>query len=180
MATPLPAVLEVETRSATEVVDITSRVDALIAGAPEGSCLLYLRHTTAGLMVVTNEEGAPADMMDILQTLTPPLAFRYARPDDSFVDMADLAEGAGEPDPPRAGEVVYADAANVLCRRWNWRQDARSLIRPHTSRAIITVQAHGWGDLEAALQDLADLVREFCDGNCRLAIADAARRTVEV
>ena len=30
----------------------------------------------------------------------------------------------------RPGEVVYADAAHVLCRRWNWRQDARSLITP--------------------------------------------------
>jgi len=77
MATTLPAVLEVETRSASEVVDITRRVDALIADAHDGSCLLYLRHTTAGLMVVTNEEGVPADIMDILQTLTPPLAFRH-------------------------------------------------------------------------------------------------------
>ena len=77
MATTPPAVLEVETRSATEVVDITSRVDALIAGAPEGSCLLYLRHTTAGLMVVTNEEGVPADIMDILQSLIPDRTYRH-------------------------------------------------------------------------------------------------------
>ena len=40
------------------------------------------------------------------------------------------ARRASEPEAPKAGEVVYADAAHVLCRRWNWRQDARSLIRP--------------------------------------------------
>ena len=38
-----------------------------------------------------------------------------------------------EPEAPKAGEVVYADAAHVLCRRWNWRQDARSLITPATT-----------------------------------------------
>ena len=45
-----------------------------------------------------------------------------------------------EPEAPKAGEVVYADAAHVLCRRWNWRQDARSLITAATARAVVTVQ----------------------------------------
>jgi DNA/RNA-binding domain of Phe-tRNA-synthetase-like protein len=119
---------------------------------------------------------------DDLDAVTPPFAFRYARPDDSFVDMADLAadgETAAEPDAPKPGEVVYADAAGtVLCRRWNWRQDARSLIRPQTSRAIVTVQANGWGDVATAVEDLADLIGRFCGGRCRTAVADAAHRTV--
>ena len=66
---------------------------------------------------------------DDLDKVTPPLAFRYAREGDSFVDMADAEEGE-EPEAPKPGEVVYADAAHVLCRRWNWRQDARTLITP--------------------------------------------------
>ena len=37
------------------------------------------------------------------------------------------AEAGEDPnDPPKEGEVVYADARHVLCRRWNWRQDART------------------------------------------------------
>ena len=75
---------------------------------------------------------------DDLDKVTPPLAFRYAREGDSFVDMAEAGE---EPEAPKAGEVVYADAAHVLCRRWNWRQDARTLITPATTRAVVTVQA---------------------------------------
>src|SRR5260370_5120109 len=44
------------------------------------------------------------------------LAFRYARQGDSFVDMG--AEAGEDPnDPPKDGEVVYADARHVLCRR---------------------------------------------------------------
>jgi DNA/RNA-binding domain of Phe-tRNA-synthetase-like protein len=117
---------------------------------------------------------------DDLDRVAPPFAFRYARPHDSFVDMAELAaegEEGAEAEAPKPGEVVYADAAKVLCRRWNWRQDARSLIRPETTRAIVTVQANGAGDVAAAMDDLVDLVGRFCGGRCRMAIADAAHRT---
>src|ERR1044072_840414 len=73
-----------------------------------------------------------------LDKVTPPFAFRYAREGDSFVDMAEEGE---RPEAPKPGEVVYSDAAHVLCRRWNWRQDARTLITPATTRAVVTV--HG-------------------------------------
>lgn len=69
--------LVILTQSANEVVDITERVGALIGSAPGGNCHLYLRHTTAGLMVVTSESGVSEDIMDILQTLTPKLAYRH-------------------------------------------------------------------------------------------------------
>ena len=119
---------------------------------------------------------------DDLDEVAPPFAFRYARPDDSFVDMADAAsEGeTAEPEAPKPGEVVYADATKVLCRRWNWRQDARSLIRPQTARAIVTVQANGWGDVTTATADLADLIGRFCGGRCRIEIADGAHHTVNL
>ena len=77
MTTTKLAAIELETRSAREVVDITERVDALLAGARDGSCHLFLRHTTAGLMIITGEAGVPEDIMDILQSLTPKLAYRH-------------------------------------------------------------------------------------------------------
>jgi DNA/RNA-binding domain of Phe-tRNA-synthetase-like protein len=117
---------------------------------------------------------------DDLDKVTPPFAFRYAREDDSFVDMADAVEGESEPEAPKPGEVVYADADHVLCRRWNWRQDARSLITPATTRAIVTVQANGAGDVAAAVDDLVHLIAQYCAGNCRTAMLDAAHRRAVV
>jgi DNA/RNA-binding domain of Phe-tRNA-synthetase-like protein len=111
---------------------------------------------------------------DDLDKVTPPFAFRYAREGDSFVDMAEEGDA---PEAPKAGEVVYADAAHVLCRRWNWRQDARTLITPTTRRAIVTVQGNGAGDVEAGAKDLIDLITKFCGGQCRVAILNAAHRT---
>jgi secondary thiamine-phosphate synthase enzyme len=77
MTTTRPVTIELETRSAREVVDITERVDALLDGAPDGSCHLFLRHTTAGLMILTGEASVPEDVMDILQSLVPPRAYRH-------------------------------------------------------------------------------------------------------
>jgi DNA/RNA-binding domain of Phe-tRNA-synthetase-like protein len=111
---------------------------------------------------------------DDLDRVTPPLCFRTAREGDSFVDMADAEEGE-VPEAPKPGEVVYADSAHVLCRRWNWRQDARSIIRPETRRAVVTVQANGAGEVAAGANDLIDLIEKFCGGTCRTAVLDRSR-----
>jgi DNA/RNA-binding domain of Phe-tRNA-synthetase-like protein len=116
---------------------------------------------------------------DDLDRVEPPLAFRFARAGDSFIDMG--AEAGEDPnDPPKAGEVVYADARHVLCRRWNWRQDARTGISTGTRRAVVTVQANGWGDLEAAVEDLKALASAFCAASVRLAVAVADASTPRV
>jgi DNA/RNA-binding domain of Phe-tRNA-synthetase-like protein len=115
---------------------------------------------------------------DDLDRVMPPFTFRYAREGDSFVDMADAETGEG-PEAPKQGEVVYADAAHVLCRRWNWRQDARSLITPQTARAVVTVQANGAGDVSAGADDLVDLIGKFCGGNARAVVLDRARPSAD-
>lgn len=72
-----PLTIEIETQSPKQVMDITGRVDAMLDGAPSGTCHLYLKHTTAALTVMTWEAGVPEDIMDILQSLTPKLAYRH-------------------------------------------------------------------------------------------------------
>ena len=114
---------------------------------------------------------------DDLERVTPPLTFRYAREGDSFVDMAEEGE---QPEAPKPGEVVYADAAHVLCRRWNWRQDARSLITRQTARAVVTVQANGAGDVAQGADDLVDLIERFCGGRCRVAVLDYAHPSGDI
>jgi DNA/RNA-binding domain of Phe-tRNA-synthetase-like protein len=110
---------------------------------------------------------------DDLDRVAGDLAFRRSRPDDDFLDMGAL-DVAGRPlaDTPKPGEVVYADAAKVLCRRWNWRQDARSAIRPETRRAVVTLQANGVGDPEAAAAELVALLTRECGGGFAVTALD--------
>jgi DNA/RNA-binding domain of Phe-tRNA-synthetase-like protein len=116
---------------------------------------------------------------DDLDRIEPPVAFRFARAGDTFLDMG--AEPGEDPnDPPKEGEVVLADSRHVLCRRWNWRQDMRSAISTDTTRALITVQANGWGELEPAVDDLVSTMQRHCGGAFTVAIASARRPTVEL
>jgi DNA/RNA-binding domain of Phe-tRNA-synthetase-like protein len=114
---------------------------------------------------------------DDLDRIMPPLTFRTAREGDSFVDMAEEGDA---PEAPKPGEVVYADAAHVLCRRWNWRQDARSLIAPQTARVVVTVQGNGTGDVSAGADDLIDLIGKFCGGRSRAVVLDRAEPTADL
>ena len=74
------------------------------------------------------------------------------------------ADGQPVVEHPEPGEVVWADDAGVTCRRWNWRQCARTQLTPATSRALFIIDALGpdalatataaGDDLEARLRAL--------------------------
>jgi DNA/RNA-binding domain of Phe-tRNA-synthetase-like protein len=117
---------------------------------------------------------------DDIARVRPPLAFRRSRPEDTFVALGDASAA---PDPPKPGEVVYADAEKVLCRRWNWYQDARSAVAPATTAAVLTVQAlepPGAAGVERAAAELAGLIAAHCGGRVAWAVADRTRPRVTV
>ena len=107
------------------------------------------------------------------------LVFRFSKPDDSFLDMG--AEAGEDPnDPPKEGEVVYADQRHVLCRRWNWRQDARTASSETTRSAVLTVQSNGAGDVDAAAARLAELIARECGAASRIEVLDRVRPAAEI
>lgn len=157
-----------------------SSVERLVKNALAGRSLPAINSFVDAYNAVSLRHVMPAGADD-LDHVVGDLVFRFSRAGDSFVDMAaDAGGGAGAFDPPKDGEVVYADREKVLCRRWNWRQDARSLVTPPTTRAVVTLQYNGAGDFEAAVDDLMALIGRFTGGTTRLAVADRARPTVEI
>jgi DNA/RNA-binding domain of Phe-tRNA-synthetase-like protein len=121
-----------------------------------------------------------ADDLDRIQdTINADLAFRFAREGDSFIDMAP-AEGLPAEQPPKSGEVVYAAGSTVLCRRWNWRQDARSVVNAQTRRVVLTIQSNGEGSVEAAADALSVLAASELAMTCKVAFADSAHPHVQM
>jgi DNA/RNA-binding domain of Phe-tRNA-synthetase-like protein len=115
---------------------------------------------------------------DDLAKVTGPLAFRYTRPGDDF-----FALGAAQQvdDPPKPGEVVYADAEKILCRRWNWYQDGRSATGAATRDAILTVQCLGGAaHLESAAEELCAWLRDRCGARTAWAVAHGGAPRIEV
>jgi DNA/RNA-binding domain of Phe-tRNA-synthetase-like protein len=118
--------------------------------------------------------------VDDLALVAPPNAFRYARPGDNFLDGGKTPL---EDDPPAAGEVVYADQRHCLCRRWNWRQDARTRVRAETRDALVVIQtleANGAERLERAIEDFAGVARAALGAASRWAVASAEVPVVEI
>jgi DNA/RNA-binding domain of Phe-tRNA-synthetase-like protein len=115
---------------------------------------------------------------DDLDKVTGGLAFRRARPGDDFFA---LGATPAVNDPPKPGEVVYADAEKLLCRRWNWYQDARSATSQTTRRAALTVQWLG-GDtrLERAAEETCAWLNAHCGARTAWAIAENGTPYVEV
>lgn len=78
---------------------------------------------------------------------------------------------------PEPGEVVFSDETKlVLARRWCWRQSEQSAAQATTTGAIITVEAqHAGGrqDIEAALKDLENLMREYTTASYASGVLDA-------
>ena len=74
--------LRVRSRGREELVEFTDDVRRVLreSGAREGVCVLYVRHTTAGLTVNENADpDVPRDMLHALRTLVPQhgMGFRH-------------------------------------------------------------------------------------------------------
>jgi DNA/RNA-binding domain of Phe-tRNA-synthetase-like protein len=98
------------------------------------------------------------------------ITVRFARGDERWADL-----GASTTERPAAGEVIFADDADVVvARRWCWRQSAASAAHEGTTDILVTVEGHHDGaatDVAGALDELERLLRAH-------AAAQAIRRGV--
>jgi DNA/RNA-binding domain of Phe-tRNA-synthetase-like protein len=70
-------------------------------------------------------------------------------------------------DPPKPGEVVWADEEGVTCRRWNWRQCVRTRITPASRNVVFLLEALAPmtdAELLAAGDELTAGLRELSPG----------------
>src|SRR6266566_2522406 len=85
--------------------------------------------------------------------------------------------GQSEVGHPEPGEVVFTDETGlVIARRWCWRQSEPSAAQFDTTNALITVEAHhttGHRDVQAAMNDLLELLTKYAGGTFAPAILDA-------
>ena len=113
-------VLKVRSREREELVEITGEVRARLreTGAREGLCVLYVRHTTAGLTVNENADpDVPRDMLHALRTLLPQhgMGFRHGEENSDAHIKASLT-GASVCVPFHEGELMLGRWQGVfLC-----------------------------------------------------------------
>jgi DNA/RNA-binding domain of Phe-tRNA-synthetase-like protein len=96
------------------------------------------------------------------------IVLRYSEGGEEFIP---LGPAATEETYPR--EVVYADDARILTRRWNYRDCDETKITVDTVNVAMFVDgspAIPRGVVEEALRDLEELLRASCGGEYRSAV----------
>jgi DNA/RNA-binding domain of Phe-tRNA-synthetase-like protein len=105
------------------------------------------------------------------RALTGPITVQFADGTENFTPLFQTEAEHPEPD-----EVIFADEAKlVVARRWCWRQSDESATQPDTQNAVFTIESQhpgGEPDIEAALNDLQELLENFVGGTFVKGIVD--------
>lgn len=101
------------------------------------------------------------------------IRLRFSEGGESFMPL-----GASDPEETYPGEVVYADDARILTRRWNYRDCDETKITEGTRAFIMFVDGSvdiPRESLEEALVDLKSSLRRFCGGTYSMHVADGEK-----
>lgn len=121
--------------------------------------------------------GLPCGGEDIDQ-FTGDIRLTKAEGTEPFVPL-----GESENAPPYAGEIIYKDDAGAICRCWNWREALRTMLTEYTKNAFLCIElADGsrLAELQAALNELANLVSENIGGDIVIQILDRDHREMVI
>ena len=89
--------------------------------------------------------------------------------------------GGSENEPPEVGEVIYADDAGVLCRRWNWREADRTKIEATTKRAVLVLEKTSGISMEllsSVLSEAKTLLESHLKAKCTILILDEENNSI--
>jgi DNA/RNA-binding domain of Phe-tRNA-synthetase-like protein len=140
-----------------------SSAEALMHRAIRGQELPRINRLVDLYNAVSVNHAIPVGGED-LDAIEGPVTLMHAAGTEPF-DPRDDTNGDAEH--PRPGEVVWADAIGVTCRRWNWRQGRRTQLTPDTTAAYFLFDTLGPCDdaqLSAAMDDLCELITGLCPG----------------
>ena len=153
----------------------TPTAEALIRRVLKGGQLPTISKIVDLYLVAETEFLLPVGGYD-LDRAKEPLMLRYSQGGESFVPL-----GASQSEElTRPGEVIYADAARVLTRKWNFRDcDFCKITEESTNIALFTEAATArvsTEQLENLVERMRSYVLEFCGGEVRVFTASVAER----
>ncbi|MCC7479766.1 YjbQ family protein [bacterium] len=130
MQQPGSSIISLSSQRREEFIDITGRVEELIAasGLAEGACLLFCRHTTAGLTVNENyDPDVKHDMLLALARMVPDdKAFRHAEGNSTAHVKASLM-GSSLLLPVSAGRLALGRWQGVLFAEFDGPRQGRQV-----------------------------------------------------
>jgi tyrosyl-tRNA synthetase len=105
------------------------------------------------------------------------IGLRLAKGNELFVGFA-----SNRVERPAAGEVIFADKRKVMCRRWVWQQGVHTMATPESRDVTVNIDILPpltRQDGQRIADELAGLVRRFCDGQTEVYALEAERPVIE-
>jgi lysyl-tRNA synthetase class 2 len=144
-------------------------VEALLRHVVKGGTVPHINKLVDLCNYVSMRHVLPVAAYD-LDHVSGPVEVRFAQGDEPFLPLY-----ANEIEYPQSGEVVYTDDEGALSRRWAWRQADRAKTTPATTNALLTTEGVNNIEptaVEAAMEELVSLVREYCGGEVSWSMLD--------
>jgi DNA/RNA-binding domain of Phe-tRNA-synthetase-like protein len=154
-----------------------SSAEAMVKRARRGDRLPYVNDLVAVGAYITLKYLLPTGGHD-LERVDGYLSLRLARGDEEFIALG----GAGV-EHPESGEVVFADASRVLCRRWTWRQADADKMTLDSRDVVMNVDGlppATRADVRLAMGECAELLRRICGADTRELLLSAETWSIEL
>ncbi len=137
-----------------------------------------------------NHIGAINPLVDLYNAISLKYALPCGGEDvESFVGDIRLARAVGDEEflilgadrnePPFEGEIIYKDDAGAVCRCWNWRESARTMLTERTRNAFLCIELadeNRRAELDHALSELVELVGAHLGGTHKTSIIDICNK----
>lgn len=154
-----------------------SSIEALARRAGKGDQRIKINPLVDFYNAVSLQYLVPAGGFDI-DALQSDLSLRLSRQGDAFTAL-DSSEAVAVP----AGEVSYADGAEIITRHFVWKQSRHALLAPESKNVVFVSEI--LGDLPAEMAETVG--RAFKDGlarffalEARVAILDEQNTSLEL
>lgn len=115
---------------------------------------------------------------DDLDQVVGDILLTFAKGDERFIPL-----NGTDSIPPKPGEVIYRDAEDVLCRRWNWRECDKSKMTVESRNLCLVVEGLPPFSIEEVKQIATELGKEierFCGGSTVVHLVDRNTPAVEI
>lgn len=124
--------LDIRTTKKRELVDITSKVAAVVAESrlAEGLCNVYVAHATAAIVINENDDpNVCLDVLDALDRLIPAGIWRHDRVDGNAASHIQAAIlGPGETIPVRDGRLCLGRWQAIMLAELDGPRDRRVVV----------------------------------------------------
>jgi DNA/RNA-binding domain of Phe-tRNA-synthetase-like protein len=163
-------------RFGAKPADTRPALESLVRRVLKGDEISYINTAVALMNTLSLEHLLPCGGDD-LGRVVGDFGLRLARGDEAFTPFI-----GGETEHPNPGEVILADDASVMCRRWIWRQGDQTKITPDTTSVVINVDVFPPATVaegEDAARKLVSRLEQFCGARASVFLLDKNHLSAE-